>query len=242
MSASNLCELCCEQAAGSPPEFNWFGELSHYARCLCERALKLLAILGRIIGFACFFFVAIWFHPIGVLTAADERRIQQINERLRREEEDKQRLEAEARAERELDAEFRDRRIAALRAANNADVETVNAILGKTIYSDPQRRANDEYLLHSHNGLIDRLEKGVVDSEIAMLEQMRNLQEVKRNVLTESLNAEERQRLARMMRQLEGEMDQQIRHPDPDRHRQDRELDYLRNKWAEAQWNYDQLR
>jgi hypothetical protein len=241
MNTGMLCERCCEEVAGAPPEIDWKSQFWYFAELSCASIGKILLALGQVIGFACFFMIAIWFHPIRALTPAEGRIRAAANRRRQQEEEDRARRDAAAEFDRERDAELRDRRISALVEANNNDVAIANSLLSSTNYADGRRGANDRYLANYNNGINTRLEAGTIDPEIALLDQMRNLQDAKRNILTEHMNDQERQRLLGVIGQLANEMDRLQRQPYEDPRRHELEAAYLREKVAEAQWKYDQL-
>jgi len=106
MSKGLLCERCCEQVAGVPPEVDWKGVLLQHLETAWVIVGKLFYAVIRIIGFACFFAVAIWFQPIRALTPADHRRIQEARARQQREEEDRRRREEAEAYDRERDEAF----------------------------------------------------------------------------------------------------------------------------------------
>lgn len=241
MSKGLLCERCCEQVAGVPPEVDWKGVLLQHLETAWVIAAKFFYAVIRIIGFACFFAVAIWFQPIRSLTAADQRRIQEARARLQREEEDKRRREEAEAYDRERDNAFHRNRIDGLVSDNNEDLACARGLINSTRYIDGKRRAGDQYLLDHLDGIGSDFNNDLTNPDLALIQHSRDLQEAKRNILDEHIKDQERQRLREKMDRLDMEISRQEMQPDQDGWRQAQELSYLRDRRADAQWQHDRL-
>lgn len=242
MSNSILCERCCEQIAGTPPEVDWRGSLLHYIEVFFHFAKQVFTVLIRVIGFACFFSVAIWFHPIRALTGAERRTIQAVKDKIRREQEESRRKEEAEQFDRERDEAFRQKRIDALVSANADDAAIANSMKNGIEFTTHQRGAQISYLINSHNGIATKLENGFVDPEVALIDQKRNLQDAKNLLLAECIRHEERGRIQEQINRIDMDIAKQSAQPYDDPFRQQQEMDYLRDRRADAQWKYNQMR
>lgn len=241
MNTSPVCERCCEQAAGVPPEVDWKGMLLQHLETAASISCRFSIAIFRIIGFACFFAVAIWFHPIKSLTPAENRRLQANRDRIRREEEDRRRRQEADAYDRERDEAFHQKRINALASDNNDDFACAQGLINSTNYANAKRHAEDQYLLNRLNGLRCDFNDGIINPDLALIQHSRDLQEAKRNILDEHIKDQERSRLKDLMARLDWEIERQAAQPNPDRWRQEQEMDYLRDRRADAQWKHDRL-
>lgn len=241
MNTSPVCERCCEQAAGVSPEVDWKGLLIQHLESALVAAGRIAVAMVRVIGFACFFAVAIWFHPIKSLTGAERRRIQEARDRLQREEEDRRRREEAEAYDRQRDAAFHEKRIRALESSNNDDRASALGLINSTNYLNGRRHAEDQHLINHLNGIVSDYNDGLINPDLALIQHSRDLQEAKRNIWEEHIKDQERQRLQDIIARLDLEIRRQEAQPNPDRWRQEQEMNYLRDRRADAQWKYERL-
>lgn len=59
-----ICEKCCEELAGNPPEIDYPQEVFYRLALLAHLLIGFAWGLAQVIGGVCFFLVAMWFVPI----------------------------------------------------------------------------------------------------------------------------------------------------------------------------------
>ncbi len=202
MHASTFCERCCEQVAGHPPEVSPpFKEFFSMVMKLC--GLGLLAIV-QLIGYICFFSVAIWLHPIGGAPTPKQRREEEekrSREASRQEEHQRKQVEAAHRRAQANDSrDTTDQKAPDLGSSDQSlfndlekEVEKLNTIRNEFTYDSHKGLGDDDHMIDELNDLSRRRQQGTVDKTSAMQEQLKIADELHKKRTAEVLKYRERQ-------------------------------------------------
>lgn len=216
MHSGVFCEKCCEQIAGVPPEIDWRG----FIHVAYEYAIKAITVsivgIFQIIGFICFFSVAIWFHPIsGPLSPRDKKLDEERKARIERErserearqqENDQRRKNAEASRDsganpssadsprhKEGHSEQESADNEHLRNLVNKEIEKLNDNRNFTYDGDGDGIGKDDAIISKINALTEKLEKGQnVDPEEVYRKQIALADELQKKRISESNKSRER--------------------------------------------------